>query len=164
MENDMRKYVKVTMYDRPTVDLNVFVIPNKASKVSGNKFVENGFYGRVESVFNANDMSINLNDWLIQIWYTGSGCDDWENHYPVTQLDNEDYYVRFASYDIPYDLCKEWKEGETVTLTMPVELVSVNDPSKIKRKLWTLRVTPRQKEYRYRSFGTFEDARLKVVL
>ena len=159
----MSKYVKVTQYDRPTVDIDVFVIPNKASKVSGKKFVEDGFYGRIEAVFNKNKMTMDLNDWLIQIWFTGSGCDNWEDHYPVTQLDGEDYYVRFASYDIPYTLCKEWREGETATLTMPVELISVNDRNKIKKQLWTLRLTPRQKEYRYKNFGDFESARVKVI-
>ena len=159
----MSKYVKVTMYDKPTVDLDIFIVPNKAAKVCERKYVEDGFYGRIESVFNKNNRSMDLNDWLVQIWYTGSGCDNWEDHYPVTQMDNEDWYVRFASYDLPYNLIKDWKEGETESFTMPVELVSVNDSSKIKRKLWTLRVTPKQKEYRYRSVGSFESSRLKVI-
>lgn len=161
----MRRYVDVKQSNYPTVNLDVFVVPNRATKVSGMKFVEDGFYGRIESVFNKNNQSMDLNDWLIQIWFTGSGCDNWEDHYPVTQVDGKDYYVRFASYDIPYNLCKEWTEGETVSLYMPVELISTDDSSKIKRgQVWNLRLTPRQKDYRYRTFGTFEAARLSVIL
>ena len=159
------RYVDVKKFNRPTVDLDVFIVPNIASKVSEMKFVEDGFYGRIESVFNTNNQCMDLNDCLIRIWYTGSGCDNWEDHYPVTQLDGKDYYVRFASYDIPHNICKDWREGETVTLYMPVELISTADPSKIIRgQVWALRLTPRQKEYRYRTFGTFEAARLSVIL
>lgn len=159
----MSKYVKVTMYDKPTVDLDIFIVPNKAAKVCERKYVEDGFYGRIEAVFNKNNYPMNLNDWLVQLWFTGSGCGNWEDHDPLTYINGEEYHVRFASYDIPYDLCKGWREGETVTLYMPVELISTGDQSKIKRQVWALRLTPRQKEYRYKMAGDFESARCKVI-
>lgn len=158
------KYVDVKMYNKPTVKLDVFIIPNKLGRIMDIRYPGEGYYTSLESVYNVNGLSLNMYSHLIQLWWTGAGNNNWENHYPVVIKDEVEYLVRFSAYTLPYDLVKGWKEGVEVALDMPVELISLADPGCRKKEVWTLMVTPRQKDYRYRSFGTFEDARCKVML
>ena len=152
------------MYNKPTVELDVFVIPNKLGKIMDVRYPGDGYYTSLESVCNANGLGLDTNSQLIQLWWTGAGNDNWEDHYPVVVRNDAEYIVRFSAYSLPYDLVKDWKECIEEGLNMPVELISLTDPSRRENEVWRLMITPRQKEYRYHTFGTFEEARLKVLL
>jgi len=149
------RFIEVREYDKPTIKLDVFIVPNMATTIQNIVYPREGFYGDLESLCNNNGQALRLHDKLVQLWWTNDDCDNWENRYPIAHIAGRDFIIRFATYDLPSNIIREWKEGVETTLIMPITLVPLDDPSVLRKELWRLNVTPKQKECRYSTYGDF---------
>ena len=153
----MLSYTKNTS-ERITLKVNVFVIPNRVSSIDKELFMDFQKLAHVDQMCAMNGTSLNKTDHLVQIWWTSQDCDNWEDHHPRIKFDGSDWEFRMATYDLPYEVVHDWKEGEAVSLKMPVKLYSIDNPAITREITADLEIIPVQLEYRYKRFGKFEQA------
>ena len=136
---------------------DMFIIPNEAIKYS--EFLP---FAKESAREKLNYLGIkpDENEKMIQVWFTGSGEDNWNDHAGALcrlagieepNMDDKDRYLKeYITRYLPESMLKNVHEGETIT----IDCNNFN---------CTLVLTAKQLDYRYRGFGRFEDA-LKHVL
>ena len=136
---------------------DMFIIPNEASEYRS--FMPCAKESVREKLEYLGIKEPKENEKLVQVWFTGSGEDNW-NHpgalcrlagIKEPELDDKDRWLKayITSY-LPESLLKDLKEGDTIT----IDYNNFN---------CTLVLTAKQLGYRYSDMGKFEDA-LKQVL
>lgn len=141
-------------------NVHMFIIPNKCSKVdfsSDDDIVKfnNGGILRVNEQYKNLGADTKFQfidgDTPIQVWITDDRKDNWQSHGLPHDLCKEcagdDQYDEYAPSYIPARLLKGMKEGDTID-------ISFNGT--------TVTVTACQLDYRYRSFGSFEEVVAKM--
>ncbi len=148
----------------------IFIIPNTPGKMDEFLFPQIGT--RVCNFFQklAELNGMNFDDWkndkLVQLWYVESSdsedrCEDMYSHTFEIVSGETTYNVKLGEEFLPETLVKELKEGDTISLEIPLtEYNSKYFKSGIKSDeelSITCEITARQLKYRYRNFGTFEE-------
>ena len=151
-------------------ECEIFIIPNSPSKVEN---MINGKYSTSMSKREARAMEelFTLNHWgempddekATEIWWTSPNCENIVDHHPrVLWDDNNEYFMTLDSPFLPLSIVKEWKEGETKKLFMPVTLFHRETDKKIET-VFEVNITLSQTKYRYRTFGTWEECINKIA-
>ena len=125
-----------------------FIIPNRAEKVAN---YAPRVRQRVERLARLNKMDLAPDDQVVEVWITNKDTDNLVDHgIHVHSLTSDDEWIRPTCGLLPLKLIKSVKEGESVDILMPC----------IRNKLLICRLTAAQRKYRYKNFGSFEDALL----
>lgn len=142
-------------------NVHMFIIPNKCSKVDFSTTDSLAKYN-TNVIIRVNEQYKNLGtdakfqfvdgDIPIQIWIADDRKDNWQDHGLPHELcsanfDKEGPFGEYAPSYIPARLLKDMKEGDTID-------ISFNGT--------TVTVTACQLDYRYRSFGSFEEVVAKM--
>lgn len=156
---------------RIEAEADMFVVPNRAGTADG--FMESIRENRIEEAKrfckNNNAEFDPTKDKFIQVWISSEDLnrDNLSSHGFGIHYKNERLYClngsKYFMY-IPETMLKDLKEGETKTILYKnielengnVDLEDANE-NKIKADL-VLNVTAKQRSYRYKNFGNFEDA------
>lgn len=154
------------------LNMDLFIIPNSARRVDG--FIE-CFQEKNKEWFdtlaNLNGYEADPDDFYVQIWGVESGaledeslCENLWCHFLRVDDEEGKWYCRFDKEFLPYSILKNWKEGESYEFRIPATLDArgkENDATK--EVVFDCTITPKQLEYRYCRFGTFEEVLEKVV-
>ena len=157
-----------------TANAECFVIPNRASNCENYVFGKAHREDNVRAIVEASGETFDVtNDQLIQLWITSDELhsDNIECHGFHTMIDGEDVYCHLPSYSscLPKQVLPK-AEGVTKRIVIPRCTAETsrrwlhdNPEAEEKEFEFTLilNLTANQKSYRYRSFGNFEDTRLK---
>ena len=163
------------------MDADMFIVPNRAGQVRPDCF-DDYFVKKALSVIEANNYEFDITkDKLVQVWLVSkdeeSKCDNLNDHSVKFGYDNKLIFVSHLCDELPLNVLKKLKEGDTIDITYPVRGthdISVKDIShaSVEKNYrdWEdvtedlninvnlhLHVTCNQEAYRYRRFGKFED-------
>lgn len=172
LDNEIRNIM--TIDGKPVVHharADVFVIPNRAGKVSQFIIHPEKEEEKMKKLCEMNDETFDPeNDWLVETWLTAEedlGSENLSDHGFSIVADGVKYR---AGMDIrryiPAKLLPK-KEGETVILNIPCwyrnnesyEMYKKDDDGDFTLEL---ELTANQSSYRYRNFGPFEEVVEKV--
>ena len=159
-----------------TANAEIFIIPNKACKLSGIlDFAKDEFRKLGENVCAASGTSFDESkDYFVETWITAEedlGSENLADHgFRIKLSDNQRVYVYSGqiSRNIPSSLLKDLKEGkETVQITfnnLQGRIITGKDYDNAVDATvnLTLNLTGAQRKYRYRNYGNFEDALREV--
>ena len=153
-----------------------FIVPNTASVINENSYAFVSSIIWYESIMKANGHGVETSkfqhyetykemsksDPLVQVWIATDRCKDFTSDLPAIKDEFGIYhFVRLSPY-IPLSLIKDVKEGDTITLNLPVDVFVDDIPAGdyIGEYKSTIRftLTAAQDKYRYRGFGPFEKA------
>ena len=145
-----------------TIDAQIFIIPNDAFKYDFNYDSQAHRARKIVTRLNeANGFNMVPEDTLfVETWWTNDDSDNILRH--GIEIDGGFLDCGQLGFleDVPYEIIKDLKEGQTITLRVNDLLYTENDEDKVDV---TFNLTANQLSYRYRRFGTFEET-LRCVL
>lgn len=151
---------------------DLFIVPNHAVSLLDEyvplSYAKKQIQALIE-IENANNCMISMKDQLIQVWYCNEQCENGVHHDPyVIDQDGRvwDIFFNLGEY-LPEPIVRKLHEGETSIVNIPVtlEYYDVETKSKDCRSaIMRAYITPKQKAYRYRGFGRFEEVLERVLL
>ena len=163
-----------TNNDEITFDANwdLFIIPNHAVSLLDEYMSLSYAKKQIQALYEiekANNCMIRMKDQLVQVWYCNEQCDNGVNHDPyVVDQDGRVWDISFNLKEyLPEPIVRELHEGETSVINIPVTLKYYDGETKNKERrnaIMKAHITPKQKAYRYREFGTFEEVLKRVLL
>lgn len=151
---------------------DLFIVPNPAVSLVDDYMPLYYAKKQIQALYKiekANNCSIGIKDQLVQVWYCNEQCENGTSHDPyVVDQDGRvwDISFDFGGY-LPEPIVRELHEGETSIINIPVTLKYHDAATKIvesRNAIMEAHITPKQKAYRYREFGTFEEALKRVLL
>ena len=112
---------------------------------------------------------LTIGEKMVQVWYCNDKCENGVRHYPhVTDQDGKRWDIKFDIGEyFPESFAKRPHEGETEKFNIPVTLEYWNeetDETEERKAIMLCEITAKQKAYRYREFGTFEEVLKRVLL
>lgn len=148
-------------------NLEAFIIPNKGGLVT-NWLSESTQQRMINDIKKISILSSKefdpKNDPVVQLWFTGMGCENLVDHYLHAETDDSKrVYMRARNLGhLPASFFEGKKEGDSIDLVFPAtcEVADSDDELNITVKA---KVTLAQTKYRYRSFGNFEDVLRQVI-
>ena len=151
-------------------ECEVFIIPNSPNPVENmlnGRFSTSGsreYVKAMKELFALNQWGeMSAEEKAMEIWWTSDNCDNLTDHHPKVMWDDgNEYYVNLDSPFLPLSIVKEWKEGETKKMYVPVTLFERETGNTIKT-VFEVNVTISQSKYRYRTFGTWEECISKIA-
>ena len=125
-----------------TIYGSIFIVPNRASTL------EDWFALSTRDSFrkSLSNLGLKPEGKLVQVWYASGECENWTSH--LWPENPEFFGAHGLPNRLPEHLLEGVKEGDEVVLTFGEK---------------ELRLTATQKNYRYRRFGTFEEAFERVT-
>lgn len=158
-----------------TINGDIFIIPNSAPRLKD--YWMESFKAKMQKymhqICELNGLKFDETvDRCVETWYTSPEmeCDNIPDHDIHFEYEGEKYQLTFPSgRQLPSPLFKDKKEGDVVEIKVPVYIRKYDRPH-YKDKMFdedietvvTLKLKLAQTEYRYRSFGNFEDVLKKV--
>lgn len=147
---------------------DVFIIPNPAfSNKKDSSFKLPSFMDELNKVFysnsDLNEEKISFDDTrFIECWFCNPDNDNWRDH-GITGLEDgiDGDSWRLSTAWIPEWIFANKKEGDGVTLTLPVQRRDENR-GVCETSMVIASVILAQTKYRYRNFGTFEEVLKRV--
>lgn len=160
--------------DEITFEANwdLFIVPNHAVSLLDEYMPLSYAQKQIQAlseIERANNCMISMKDQLVQVWYCNEQCDNGVSHDPyVVDQDGRVWDISFNLGEyLPEPIVRELHEGATSILNIPVTLEYYNVATKTKERrsaIMKAHITPKQKAYRYREFGTFEEVLERVLL
>ena len=151
---------------------DMFIIPNPAHSLLDDwmpaAYAEKMVYA-MANLDKANfNPGLTIGEKMVQVWYCNDKCENGVRHYPhVTDQDGKRWDIKFDIGEyFPESFAKRLHEGETGKFNIPVTLEywdEETDETEERKAIMICEITAKQKAYRYRMFGTFEET-LKRVL
>lgn len=148
-------------------NLEVFIIPNKGGLVTNwlSESTQKRMIKDITEIAELNGKEFDPDkDPLVQLWFTGMGCDNLVDHYLHAETeDSKRIYMRASNLGhLPASFFEGKKEGDEIDLVFPAtcEVADTDDEIDITVKA---KVTLAQTKYRYRNFGNFEDVLRQVI-
>lgn len=152
---------------------DMFIIPNPAHSLLDGWMPITYAEKMVSAMANLDRANFNpgltIGEKMVQVWYCNDQCDNGVSHDPyVVDQDGSVWDISFNLGEyLPEPIVRELHEDETFILNIPVTLEHYNVETKNKERRWAMmkaHITPKQKAYRYREFGTFEETLKRVLL
>lgn len=142
-----------------------FIIPNHSGKL------ENFWFSGAANC--AKEIAINVlgeepdkDELYVQMWYVVKDlkCDNLVDHNAYIDIDGKKYAIDIASCFLPYTALKGKNDGDIIDVTFQNTNGWRNDdgPEETEETI-TMHVTLNQKDYRYSSFGSFQEVLNKVT-
>lgn len=151
---------------------DMFIIPNPAHSLLDD-WMPTTYAAEMVSVLDNLDRAnfnpgLTIGEKLVQVWYCNDKCENGVRHYPyVTDQDGKRWEIKFEIGEyFPESFAKRLHEGETGKFNIPVILEYWNeetDETEERKAIMMCELTAKQKAYRYRMFGTFEETLQKVL-
>lgn len=153
---------------------DMFIVPNQAVPMIDD-FMSVGYatkqLDKISRLLKYNDIdefSVGMNEKLVQVWYCNDKCENGVRHYPyVIDQDGKRWDIKFEIGEyLPESFAKQFYEGRTIKVNIPVNLEYWNeetDETEERKAIMMCEITAKQKAYRYRMFGTFEETLQKVL-
>ena len=151
---------------------DMFIIPNPAHSLLDDwmpaAYAEKMVYA-MANLDKANfNPGLTIGDKMVQVWYCNDKCENGVRHYPhVTDQDGKRWDIKFDIGEyFPESFAKRLHEGETGKFNIPVTLEywdEETDETEERKAIMLCEITAKQKAYRYRMFGTFEETLKKVL-
>ena len=151
---------------------DLFIIPNHAISLL-DEYVSLPYAQKqiqpLAEIGNANNYTISAIDRLVQVWYCNEQCENGVRDDPyVVDLSGSVWDISFNLGEyLPEPIVRKLHEGETSIVNIPVTLESydvVTMSNGCRSAIMKAHITPKQKAYRYREFGTFEEVLERVLL
>ena len=151
---------------------DMFIIPNHAISLLDEHVSLSYAKKQIQplaEIGNANNCIISVIDRLVQVWYCNEQCENGVRHDPyVVDLSGRVWDISFNLGEyLPEPIVRELHEGETSIINIPVTLESYDvmaTSNGCRSAIMKAHITPKQKAYRYRGFGTFEEVLERVLL
>lgn len=151
---------------------DMFIIPNPAHSLLDDwmpaAYAEKMVYA-MANLDKANfNPGLTIGEKMVQVWYCNDKCENGVRHYPhVTDQDGKRWDIKFDIGEyFPESFAKRLHEGETGKFNIPVTLEywdEETDETEERKAIMLCEITAKQKAYRYRMFGTFEETLMKVL-
>jgi len=149
----------------PVINADLFIIPNHASIAK--EYILKRYESESKQIADLNNIPFDVDQTnLVQVWSTDKKCDNMQCGTFHIVCDEYDYSCSLISV-LPRTLFEGYKENDIVTCVIPVYVSSYrksNEDYKSsvvfddkEQMLVQFNFSLKQLEYRYRSFGTFED-------
>lgn len=150
------------------MDWDMFIVPNPAVLLRRDFYKYEANVNMFSRLCEANEMKFNPEtDKIVQVWLCNEKCQDAANYTIRAVIDGIKYLVRMPNQDyMPEQIAKLFHEGKAVTINIPVKLTkfySDDDSEDEIDAIMVANITARQSEYRYREYGSYEQA-LQMVL
>lgn len=150
------------------IQADVFIIPNKCYPIDEEPFFTEEIIRNQYGLFGANGIKPSGRELMLEAWITANDgtpfkCDNLCDH-----VWKHDGYRCTLSYDrnVPASLFKDKKEGDIVSVVLPVDRAPIdrNDPEKKKDTVWVkFELKCAQNDHRYARCGNFEHIFEKVT-
>ena len=151
---------------------DMFIIPNPAHSLLDDwmpaAYAEKMVYA-MANLDKANfNPGLTIGEKMVQVWYCNDKCENGVRHYPhVTDQDGKRWDIKFDIGEyFPESFAKRLHEGETGKFNIPVTLEywdGETNETEERKAIMICEITAKQKAYRYRMFGTFEETLKKVL-
>ena len=155
---------KITKDTKVEFLANVFIVPNPLATAQ-DYFNPDRISEKMTEFCQLNDIEFNTETSLIaQTWYLSEylGCDNIPDH-GISFINDVGQHIRIKSKiggHMPIELFKGKKEGDTISIKLPI-LISIEDDGSEDiidiDTVATVQLTLRQIGYRYQRFGKFEE-------
>ena len=151
---------------------DMFIIPNPAHSLLNDWMSTEYAVERVSALDNLDRANFNpgltIGEKMVQVWYCNDKCQNGVRHYPyVIDQDGKRWDIKFEIGEyLPESFAKQFYEGRTIKVNIPVILEYWNeetDETEERKAIMMCEITAKQKAYRYRMFGTFEETLQKVL-
>ena len=151
---------------------DMFIIPNPAHSLLDGWMPITYAEKMVSAMANLDRANFNpgltIGEKMVQVWYCNDKCENGVRHYPyVTDQDGKRWDIKFDIGEyFPESFAKRLHEGETGKFNIPVTLEywdEETDETEERKAIMLCEITAKQKAYRYRMFGTFEETLQKVL-
>lgn len=151
---------------------DMFIIPNPAHSLLDDWMPATYALKMVSTLEKLDRVNFNpgltIGEKMVQVWYCNDKCENAVRHYPyVVDQDGKRWDIKFEIGEyFPESFAKQLHEGETRKYNIPVILEHWNeetDETKEREAIMMCEITAKQKAYRYRMFGTFEETLQKVL-
>ena len=151
---------------------DMFIIPNPAHSLLDDWMPATYAAKMVSAMAKLDNVNSNpgltIGEKMIQVWYCNDKCENGVRHYPyVIDQDGKKWYIKFEIGEyIPESFAKQFYEGRILGVNIPVTLEYWNeetDEIEEREAVMMCEITAKQKAYRYRMFGTFEETLQKVL-
>lgn len=151
---------------------DMFIIPNPAHSLLDDWMPAAYAEKMVYAMANLDKVNFNpgltIGEKMVQVWYCNDKCENGVRHYPhVTDQDGKRWDIKFDIGEyFPESFAKRLHEGETGKFNIPVTLEywdEETDETEERKAIMLCEITAKQKAYRYRMFGTFEETLKKVL-
>ena len=151
---------------------DMFIIPNPAHSLLDDWMPAAYAEKMVYAMANLDKVNFNpgltIGEKMVQVWYCNDKCENGVRHYPhVTDQDGKRWDIKFDIGEyFPESFAKRLHEGETGKFNIPVTLEywdEETDETEERKAIMICEITAKQKAYRYRMFGTFEETLNKVL-
>lgn len=151
---------------------DMFIIPNPARSLLNDWISTEYAVKRVSALDNLDKANFNLGltigEKMVRVWYCNDKCQNGVRHDPYAiDQDGKRWDIKFEIGEyLPESFAKRFHEGETKKFNIPVNLEYWNeetDETEERKAIMMCEITAKQKAYRYRMFGTFEETLQKVL-
>ena len=151
---------------------DMFIIPNPAHPLLNDWMSTEYAVEKVSALDNLDRANFNpgltIGEKMVQVWYCNDKCQNGVRHYPyVIDQDGKRWDIKFEIGEyLPESFAKQFYEGRTIKVNIPVILEYWNeetDETEERKAIMMCEITAKQKAYRYRMFGTFEETLQKVL-
>lgn len=154
---------------------DVFIIPNRYDLFNNESYMSESQKKNIADMFTANGLTFDIHeDRVIQIWIVSRNPEDptdpnylnTDNFYDHGAKMKPFYITAKGSSVVPAKLFENLQEGETTTIKIPVYLEYRNSEELDDVSINTyinFELTARQRCYRYRQFGEFEEVFNKCI-
>lgn len=151
---------------------DLFIVPNPAVSLIDDYMPLYYVKKQIQALYEikkANNCMIDMKDQLVQVWYCNEQCENGVRHDPyVVDQDGKVWDISFNLGEyLPEPIVRELHEDETSVISIPVTLKYHDVATKTvesRSAIMEAHITPKQKAYRYREFGTFEETLKRVLL
>ena len=144
-------------------DMNIFIIPNSPNPIQR---MTDSKWSTTRSKRMARSMKemFELNKWgempsdekAVEIWWVAENCGNVYDHHPTVMYEGKKYELKLDCPFLPMSIIKDWKEGESHVINIPVSLYEWETDAKTET-VFKATIVPSQTKYRYRRFGTFQE-------
>ena len=144
------------------IDLDCFIVPNKLGKVSDLALAKPNS-DLLQQVGKLNHWTISEDDELVELWFVSRSQDLVSDNCHDHGINHYDEYISFPVWCLPKSFVRDQKEGNFLQLKLPAYINKRAEGLGAQREC-VLRANIRfaQKDYRYRTFGNFEEVLAQV--
>ena len=148
--------VVIEKFDTIHLNADMFIIPNSVCTID--EYFISSFQKKMLDNCKINGLVESPKEKMVQIWLTNELSDNIGCH--GIKVNGKRYSVNCDC--IPYSLIKNAKEGDVITVNF-LGYEKDEELNNVKTVVFEMNLKCNQKEYRYRSFGSFDEILNRLV-